>query len=88
MMDSIGASTEEQNATKTKKKTKNKTKNKGSKAGSNSSGKSESDKKKKDEKKETKKLKKVYRNAGKMDLSLDGTPGLSKYLRNLQNLKK
>lgn len=84
MMDSIGTSTEEQNATKTKKKTKNKS----PKAGSKSSSKSESDKKKKDQKKETKKLKKVYRNAGKMDLSPDGTPGLSQYLRNLQNLKK
>lgn len=88
LMDSIGASTEEQNATKTKKKIKGKTKNKGSKAGSKSSSKSESDKKKKDEKKETKKLKKVYRNAEKMDLSPDGAPGLSQYLRNLQNLKK
>lgn len=88
LMDRIGTSTEEQNATKTKNKAKNKTKNKGSKAGSKSSSKSESDKKKKDEKKETKKLKKVYRNAGKMDLSPDGTPGLSQYLRNLQNLKK
>lgn len=88
LMDSIGASTEEQNATKAKKKTNNKTKNKGSKDGSKSSSKSESDKKKKDQKKETKKLKKIYRNAGKMDLSPDGTPGLSQYLRNLENLKK
>lgn len=52
-----------------------------------SSRESYKDKEEKEKNKETKKLKKVYRSAGKMDLSPDGTPGLSKYLSNLQNLR-
>lgn len=82
---------EDESADKKKKSKTNSKKEKehgSSKSVGNSSRLSDREREKERKKKETKKLKKVYRSAGKMDLSPDGTPGLSKYLSNLQNLRR
>lgn len=82
------AAEEEKDKKKKKKKTSSKSGSKSSSSKTSSSKSSSSKNSTSKKKEENRKLKKVYRSAGKMDLSPAGTPGISKYLTNLQNLRK